>query len=259
MDHPFVYIAALRRSGSTILSELLTDPPRSFIFREPNLARGRFDLKPDDAELFRGMGLDLEAFSRKWCGWRKRRLVAGFRKDVVRPLEGKVQQIGVKEIMHDHWRSYLRQFPAMRVVVLARDPRDIYLSILERRAKGVNASADDTTPEIAATNLMRQFEHQRAMLDECQSMWITYDTLCSDPGAFDRVRTFVDSPLTTAGKAGRFNEKNPVRSSEAAIHGGAVTTKRVGRWQTESNPELRDKAQRVFELMRPYAEFFGFN
>ena len=41
-------IAAVRRTGSTLLAELLTELPRAFVFREPKLFRGRVALKPDD-------------------------------------------------------------------------------------------------------------------------------------------------------------------------------------------------------------------
>ncbi len=47
--YPFIYIAGMRRTGTTLLSELLTSSPYSFIFREPHIGKNTFRVKPDDA------------------------------------------------------------------------------------------------------------------------------------------------------------------------------------------------------------------
>jgi len=259
VTHPFIYIAALRRSGSTILSELLTDPPTSFIFREPNLGRRRFDAKPDDVELLRSLGIDLPAFITRWSGWRKRWMIRGFNKELMPQLAARFQQVGVKEIFNEHWRTYHRQFPNMKIIVLARDPRDLYLSIRERRRKGVNAAHGDVTPEEVSDHLNKQFALQRQMLETCDCLPITYETLCADPTAFDKVKAFVQSPLAAAGRAGRFNENNPVRQGEAAIHSGAITTNRVARWQKEQDPTGVAEAHQAMALMPDYNKFWGYS
>jgi len=45
MEKPFIYIAALPRSGSTVLSEFLTQLPQAFIFHEPRFASGEAAFK----------------------------------------------------------------------------------------------------------------------------------------------------------------------------------------------------------------------
>jgi hypothetical protein len=64
-ERPFVFIASLRRTGSTVLSEALTELPYSFIFREPRLDMNWFNLKPSDAAQLKELGIDLVAFARK--------------------------------------------------------------------------------------------------------------------------------------------------------------------------------------------------
>ena len=59
---PFVYIATLRRTGSTILAGALTHLPYAFIFREPRFADGKLGLKPEDIELFRAKDIDLREY-----------------------------------------------------------------------------------------------------------------------------------------------------------------------------------------------------
>lgn len=264
---PFVYIAALRRSGSTVLSELLTSPPTSFIFREPNLARGKYEPHPDDTETLRPLGADPAAFHARWSGWWRRRvarnapkrLVRAFRDELVKPLHTSVEQIGVKEIAHEGWERYAEVFPEMRVLVLGRDPRDVYLSMLDRRRKGLGQLVGETlTPERAAELLLPEFEHQRAMERALPTLRITYERLCTDPTAFDDVCTHTDSPLTAPGTAGQFNEKNPQRQEEAAIHAGALTAKRIDRWRSLEDDATRAACAEMYERMRTYAEFWGY-
>ena len=52
MTKPLIYIASLRRTGSTVLSEALTSLPHSFIFREPYLSGGEFRVQDEDATTF---------------------------------------------------------------------------------------------------------------------------------------------------------------------------------------------------------------
>ncbi len=241
-----------------MLSELLTREGEAFIFREPNLGRGRFELKEADIAMFGAVGIDLEAFKRRWTGWRKRRLVRGFAGELVPRMLGHMRQVGVKEIFHDHWRKYWKAFPGMRVVVLGRDPRDIYLSMCDRRDRGIKGLewVDDT--QAAAENLVTQFGFQLEMLEACGGMRVTYESLCAGGDAFEKVRRFVGSPISEAGRVGQFNEGEVQRTGEAAVHGGAVTKQRVERWRDEAEGPRLERAHRVFELMGEYAAFWGY-
>jgi hypothetical protein len=63
-SRPFIYIAALMRTGSTVLSEALTQLPYAFVFREPHLGKNDFRLKQDDIARFGQKGQKLTAFTR---------------------------------------------------------------------------------------------------------------------------------------------------------------------------------------------------
>lgn len=258
-NRPFIYIAAIRRSGSTILSEMLTNPPYAFIFREPRLARGVFDIKPGDAELMGELGIDLPAFARRWSGLRRRRLLRGFERELYPSLLVRFAQIGVKEISHRRWRRYDRAFPGMRIVALARDPRDICLSLLDRARKGTGTALDVAVdPAAAADAINRQLPFQREMVEQRGAMKVTYEQLCTDPDAFTLIRDFCQSPLEQPGTPGRFNASNVARADEAALHSGQLTPARVDRWKTEPDPQRRAAADQVFRLTRDFAEFWGY-
>ncbi|GAB4519461.1 MAG: hypothetical protein Tsb0013_23300 [Phycisphaerales bacterium] len=250
-----------------MLSELLTDPPRSFIFREPGIARGRYELHPDDIDALRPFGGRPGEFKLRWSRWLRRRVarnapsrfVRAFRDELIAPLADHIEQLGVKEIAHEGWQRYADAFPDMRVIVLGRDPRDIYLSMLDRRRKGVGQLKGETlTPRRAAELLLPEFEHQLEMAERLPTLNITYERLCTDPSAFDDIRTHVDSPQDRPGDAGRFNEANPQRRDEAAIHHGTLTNKRTDRWRRVDDEQTRDACEQLFEHMRAYAEYWGY-
>jgi hypothetical protein len=257
--HPFIYIAAIRRSGSTILSEMLTDPPRSFIFREPRLARGVFDIKPGDAERMAELGIDLHKFRRCWvCPVRKGRAMRGFRRKLYPSLLEHFDQVGVKEISHSRWRRYDKSFPGMRIVALARDPRDVYLSLLDRAGKGTETAQDVAAPAAAAEAINRQLAHQREMVEQRGALKVTYEQLCTDPNAFARIRDFCQSPLDQPGVPGQFNASNVARADEAALHAGRLTPSRVDRWRNEPDPQRRAAADEVLHLTRDFADYWGY-
>ena len=96
------------------------------------------------------------------------------------------------------------------------------------------------------------------MADTLPTLKLTYERLCTDPDVFDSIRAHCDSPLERPGDAGRFNEANPQRQDEAAIHAGAVTKKRLDRWRTVEDEASRRDCAELFELMYNYAEFWGY-
>lgn len=254
---PFIYIAALRRSGSTLLAEMLTDPPRSFILREPRLARGEFSLKPDDTQRLAPFGIDLPAIAASCTRFPRDRAVRRFARHA-RDITASIEQIGVKEIGHRHWQRYARALPNIRAIVLARDPRDIYLSILARADRGVETARAIATPQRCADALLEEYERQLDIARSLPTLRLRYEDLCTGARTFDEIRAFVDSPLDTPGTPGQFNRANPERAVEAATHHAKVTGAQVARWSREPNPERREDADRVYQLMRTYAEDWGY-
>lgn len=257
---PFIYIAALPRSGSTLLGEMLTDFPRSFILREPRAGEGHFDVKPAEIELLRSVGVDLDDFRRRHTAWwRRRRLPRAIRDRLIPALPPEMEQLGVKEITHAGWRRYADAFPEMRIIVLGRDPRDVYLSMHDVRRRGIGRFKDrDLTPAAAAALLSAEFERQRAMLARCRAMRVTYERLCTDPDVAAEIRGFVRSPLAESGRAGQFTATTDWRRDEAELHGGSVSSRRIARWRREADTRLVDQAHEVLERMPAYAAFWGY-
>ncbi|MGH0034786.1 MAG: sulfotransferase [Myxococcota bacterium] len=251
MDRPFIYIAALRRSGSNLLCEALSQLPRSFVFREPGIPRGLFRLKDDDVARFAELGVDLRALRRARPEAAEERL-ADFAGRVLPALRERVEQLGIKEIKHAGWRELLAALPDTRIVVTARDPRDVYVSLHHKRADRGIAFKGELTPAGVAEEVERTFREQRAMLEETDALRIRYEDLCTDPGTWETLRDHVDSPLADLGSVGDLNRHN------RRVHGDTVSALHVGRWRHEPDAGLRAGAEATFERLSGYAAFWGY-
>lgn len=240
-----------------MLSEALTQRPHGFVFREPRLAEDRFVIRKADAELFAEHGIDLEGFVDDWDRGRDGSLLAAFARNLLPRLQKRAAQIGVKEISHAGWRRYLETFPEMKIVLTARDPRDIYIS-LWHRVQGGKLWRGDFTPERVAATLDEEFRHQLDMKDTTTCLRVRYEDLCLHPETFDVIKHFVGSPIPRIGEVGAFNASNPRRADEFELHGDQITAQRVGRWRREA-PERRALAQRTFDLMGDYCDFWGYS
>lgn len=267
---PFIYICALMRTGSTVLSEALTQLPAAFIFRESHLGKNSFQVKPGDDERLRPYDINLNQIIQKhlkiafwhrqlrWLGHRQDYMLRTFKQQLYKPLTQHLKQIGVKETNHQGWSHYLRHFPDMKVIVTGRDPRDMYISIYRRWEKGLVPQHTTITPIGIATDLNQQFAHQKAIMANFDHTTLNYESLCLDPASLAKVRTFVNSPLQESVGIGQFNAIHPHRIDEFTLHGSSLTDKRVQRWRNETDTALVAQAQQTFDLMPNYTSFWNY-
>ncbi|OHB35309.1 MAG: hypothetical protein A3G70_02015 [Planctomycetes bacterium RIFCSPLOWO2_12_FULL_39_13] len=255
---PFIYIASLRRTGSTVLSEALTLLPYSFIFLEPKFGEEKFSIKKRDAEMFLKHGIDLEAFKNNWSGNKQKYIIEAFKRELMPHLASYVSQVGVKEIHHDGWRKYIQYFPEMKILLTGRDPRDIYISLFYRVKSGKGNFSGTFCPGAVADDLNKEFQKQLEMHKETDCLKIRYEDLCTNENLFDKILTFVESEIPAIGDIGSFNALNPKRQDEYELHGDQITDKRVNRWHHESDKNLVMEAQKTFDLMPEYCEFWGY-
>lgn len=277
MTRPFVYIAGLIRTGSTALSEALSEPGRALIIREPRLGTNRIVLRNADRQSLRDHGLDADralALPRQLMrvlraagkgghpdggsgtGWLSGYAARVFRDRIAGGLAERVEQVGIKEVRHDGWEHVLAAFPGLRCVAIARDPRDVYLS---QCARILARGRPLPSPEVFATRLDRQFRLQRALVHATDALTIRYEDLCRDSAVLGSVRAFVQSPVQGAGSVGAFTASQPLRQPEQHLHGGSLTSLRVARWTREPDAEALRAAHEVFDAMGEYRAFWGYS
>ena len=251
-------IAAVRRTGSTLLAELLTELPRAFVFREPKLFRGRVALKPDDLERLRTQAaVRLHAAPADQRREDPVQAALRFREQVIDPVARVVEQVGIKEIRYGkRWQDVLDVLAdgrPLRVVALGRDPRDMYLSLAYRARERRVPLTGDFGPAAVAADIEREFRVQRELIQATGALAVRYEDLCSDPRVVPEIRRFVDSPLEGPGAIGT------LKAEEHALHGGVVTDRRVERWRSEPDAGLLAQAEEVGRLLGGYRRFWGYD
>ena len=251
-------IAAVRRTGSTLLAELLTELPRAFVFREPKLFRGRVALKPDDLErLWTQAAVSLHAAPADQRREDPVQAALRFRAQVIDPVARVVEQVGIKEIRYGkRWQDVLDVLAGgrpLRVVALGRDPRDMYLSLAYRARERRLPLIGDFGPAAVAADIEREFRVQRELIQATGALAVRYEDLCSDPRVVPEIRRFVDSPLQGTGAIGT------LKPAEHALHGGVVTDRRVERWRSEPDAGLLAQAEETGRLLNSYRRFWGYD
>lgn len=263
---PFIYIGALVRTGSTMLSEGLTLLPYSYIFHEPHLGRNILSWNRVDVRNWRENGVDLEknalriklvALIFRMLGVRPDFVLRSVKRQILPGLSRQVIQLGVKETRNDGWRVYANHFPGMKILLLGRDPRDIYLSFHEQTLRFRPAS-ETITPAKFAAQLLEQYSHQQEMLAAADCLPVRYEDLCTDPGVFEQVKKFARSPIPGRGAAGAFIGMMEEKALEHQRHGAQVTAVSVRRWQSEQDRAALVCAFEVFDRMQEYADYWGY-
>lgn len=249
-----VLIAALRSTGSTLLSEALTELPRAFVFREPSLFRGRLGLKEADVQRLGALGVDLREVAGRELHSDPVSAARTFREEVLAPALSVVEQVGIKEIRYGpRWPDVLAELGGVRVVVLARDPRDVYISLAHRRRHRVVRLDGPFGPETVADDLQRQIDVQEQIASASGALRVRYEDLCRDPGVLRALRDFAGSPVRGTGQVGLFKDEH------REVHGSAMTVLRVDRWRTEPDRRLVDEAHEVAERLGGYCRTWGYD
>lgn len=252
MQKPFIYIASVRRTGSKMLAELLSEPPSSFIFREPRLVKGRLCLtRKNIPNIFAERGIDLFQLSIEMRARQPEDAVHFFR-TYLEQNQGIMVQVGVKEIQHKGFEIVSNAFPAMKVIVTARDPRDIYLSMYHRRDHLAAIGRPWADPEILAENVNEEFQRIITLIKQHDSLIVRYEDLVTKSSVLQGIRTFAESDTSGQALLGMTSPEI------AAQHGNQVRQTRTQLWRTERDSDAIAGSKRAFALMREYAEFFGY-
>jgi Sulfotransferase family len=269
-SHPFIYIAALIRTGSTLLSEILTELPYSFIFHEPHIGKNTFRAQDPDIALLGSYGIDLPRFLKlrlplafffrrlRFLGYRQDYMVRQVKEYLIPRMSEAALQVGVKEVDNRGWRNYVRHFPNMRVILTGRDPRDIYLSICHKWQRGTLKRYQSISQSLILADLDRQFQIQKSLFIATDCMKVRYEDLCTGFETIVAIKEFVSSPLVAIGRPGRFIAATEIRKDEAILHGGHITAQQVERWKRETDPQLMAEALQVYNQMEEYRNFWGY-
>jgi hypothetical protein len=195
--HPFLYVAAWRRSGSKLLARGLTRWPTSYVFLEPGIAIPTMRAKPEPTTLLAEFGIDLSAAAAMVQSLPSDQRPAAVVRTVLAPLRRKVPVVGVKEIRHQAADLALEALgPDTRIVVLVRDPRGVLDSLRRKEAwrdRPIELPGG-LGPASLADHLREQFVAQQRLIETHPSCVVRYEDLCERPRLIESIRRFCGLP-----------------------------------------------------------------
>jgi hypothetical protein len=169
-----------------------------------------------------------------------------------------LMQVGIKEVKHEGWKHVVRHFPNLKMVMIGRDPRDIYISAYRKWQLGTMRWRGPFTPGSLADDLNAQFDLQMDMRACVDHMMVRYDEFCLDPHVLRYVLSFVNSPIDEMGQIGRFLGSHHNRFHEHLLHGNEISNRRVNRWQKEKDEKLLSEAHEFATRMSAYNTTWGY-
>lgn len=254
MKKPFIFIAGVMRTGTTLLQEMFTRLPESYMFHEPWFGQGKF-LNKDLARTDLAGLVDLEREIAK----------NNSVPELFESLNQYVGQLGVKEIRLRGSMKYLNWFPNSRVILTGRDPRDIYLSChykLLRGDKSWTPMYSPFCPEALLAEVYPDWNKQKE-IDAVHKdvLKLKYEDLVRQADwVWSVLADVVDSPLKEPGEIGAFHKKIERGKYETKVHKGKITDKASHRWENEQDFNALEKATKFADLLGQtgYLDFWGY-
>ncbi|MDJ0768353.1 MAG: hypothetical protein QNJ12_06145 [Ilumatobacter sp.] len=247
-----LYIAALGRSGSTMLANLLTTPPTRWLIVEPRFANATTGRDVLAQARSVGIAIGDDEWPLRVDETPEQRIGRIFR-DRILALE----KWGVKEVRHDVLVASLDILRPKHTIVLVRDLRDVAVSLYEKARRDDDPRYDD---EWLRTYLTQAPGGILAVVDALggrDHRIVRYEDLTGDAGVRAELGQWLDWPLD--GRPDRNLAALFQRAHEVELHDGAVTRRSVGRHASgELSPGARSIAAWAHRNGAEFQDRFGY-
>jgi hypothetical protein len=255
-----VMVFGLARSGTTLVSDLLTIPGRSIVISEPEVYKQWSRATAARVHrLARLVGLDIpeappdpDAYGGDY---------QRYFDEAMLPAMGKLPLWGVKNVDFSGWRVLFKNYPPQRLILCVRDLRDTALSGLDRicrlgitfRGSGSGIMRD----EAWILSGLAYSVHQLMEMQQRPHLLVRYEDLASDPDARQRIADYVGLDRL---QEERLNIKAAEmrRAWEIEKHQGGIGASSVGRFASEPPGPARALAERLWRLLPEYSQTFGY-
>jgi hypothetical protein len=255
-----VMVFGLARSGTTLVSDLLTIPGRSIVISEPEIYKQWSRATTARVHrLSRMVGLDIpedppesDAYGANY---------QRYFDEVMLPAMGRLPLWGIKNVDFSGWRVLFRNYPPQRLILCVRDLRDTALSGLDRicrlgitfRGSGSGIMRD----EAWILSGLAYSVHQLMEMQQRPHLLVRYEDLASDPDARQRIADYVGLDRL---QEERLNIKAAEmrRAWEIEKHQGGIGASSVGRFASEPPGPARALAERLWRLLPEYSQTFGY-
>jgi hypothetical protein len=255
-----VMVFGLARSGTTLVSDLLTVPGRSIVISEPEIFKQWSRATATRVHrLARLVGLDLDEEPPQPGPYD-----ASYQRyfdQVMLPELGKLALWGIKNVDFSGWRSLFAGYPPRRLILCVRDLRDTAISGLDRicrlgirfRGTGRGIMRDEAWLMAGLAYSVRELMEMRKQ----PHLLVRYEDLVADTQTRQRIAEYVGLDRL---QEERLNLKAAEmrRAWEIEKHRGTIGTGSVGRFASEPPGPVRALAERLWRLLPDYSRAFGY-
>lgn len=251
LPRPDLFIAALGRSGSTMLANVFTRPPTHWVVVEPRFAdftSGR-DLLVQANSV--GMSIRPEQWERLGGEGDEARVTR-----VYGPILAGLDRWGLKEVRPDLLWSTVECLDPVHTIVLVRDLRDAAVSLLEKTAADNDPRYDHgwlrrylTASPAAILDLVPRLEGRSHRI-------VTYESLVDGSGRMGELGEWLDWPV--GGRPDRHLGELFNRQREVDLHAGAVTQAAIGRHRNSNHPLAAEFVAWVEHQQADFQRAFGY-
>lgn len=167
-------------------------------------------------------------------------------------------QIGIKEIWTKDWNKFLEIFPDSKIIVTARDPRDLYISVYywrNRKSNTQNKYLSNRRKKL----IENQMRSQIKLIENMSCYKLKYEHLCKNPDVIvNEIKDYVNSPIPDIGDIGKYLESLSKRKNEYRKHKNEITTKSIEKWKTEKDKKLVENCNEFFDSIPWYCDFWDY-
>jgi hypothetical protein len=248
---PDFYIAAMGRSGSTMLCNWLSSPPGRIVFNEP------FLLRKSNSRLLRIQlaNLGMPVSDSDWAE-RPETLLDRCRRLLGPRLEGR--RWAAKEVLCEEHRAMTRAFAPPRVLVSVRDIGEVASSFFDkhRLQDNLDRFGDDWVVEYCLRESSGLLAYLR-LLEKAGTPFriVRYEDFTASPDERGRVADFTGWP---GGGDVAANLYAFDRGFEVERHGGVVTEKRRGPPGRGLPEDCLRRSAELRERCHAYQRRFGY-
>lgn len=248
---PDFYIAAIGRSGSTMLGNWLSSPPARIVFNEP------FFLRPMNSRLLRIQlrNLGMEISDSEWADADEAPLER-FRRLMGPRLEGR--RWAAKEVLCEEHVAMVRAFAPPRVLVSVRDIVDVALSFFEkhRLQDNLDRFSDDWVVEYCVRESAGLVDFL-ALLEQAGTPYhvVRYEDFTASADERSQIAAFTGWP---GGGDPSANLADFDRGFEVGRHGPAISSQPLHRDDRSLSRDRLKEAAAVAERCGRYQERFGY-
>ncbi len=248
---PDFYFAAIGRSGSTMLSNWLSNPPDRIVFNEP------FFLRPGNSRLLRIQlgALGMAVSDPEWAQAEESPLER-FRRLMGPRLRGR--RWAAKEVLCEEHVAMTKAFAPPRVLVSVRNIVDVALSFFEkhRLQKNLDRFGDDWVTEYCLRESAGLLDYL-AMLEASGTPCLVarYEDVTKSANELERIALFTGWP---GGGEVAANLEAYGRGFEASRHGQSIAVSRHGRDRRAVPKECVRSAAMIGERCASYQRRFGY-